>query len=253
LNGEKSQITISALILRQNTLRTLSMILRRLNSLVVIVVALMLHADAGADVVLSFDHNPISDFQVIDQAYGDNVTVSPDGNGHMYDIIPGNGFGTTPNVTVSYGPGDPSLWTTGYGDLTNIYFNDADGDTDLEITFVADAFFEVGLFGFDVASFLAGGQTVQGLHVRDGLGNILWSTGSTAISGTTHNDFDFAGGLFAPTLIINVDLTGLGGVSDDIGIDNVHFVQRSIPEPSATGIFAVAVVAGWMRRRRRVM
>lgn len=207
------------------------------------------------DVVLTFDHSPIADFLDIDQDYGDRVTSSVDANGHMYDIIVGNGLGPTPNVEASYGPGDPALWTSGFGDLTNIYFNDDDFDTSLQITLVADPGFEVGLFGFDVASFIAAGQTVQGIEVRDGDGNSLWSIGSQLISGPGgHNDYDFNDGLFASSLTLDVDLTGLGGLSDDIGLDNVHFGQRvvAVPEPSSSCALLTmfALCSTRMRRRR---
>ena len=192
---------------------------------------------ALSGVILTFDHNPISDFLDIDQNYGDNVTGSPDLLGHEYDSISGFEFGLTPNVTLAYGPSEPTLWTTGYGDLTNVYFNDLDGDTSLQIELTADAGFEVGLLGFDVASFIDAGQTIEGLQVRDGNGNVLFSSGSTLISGTEHNDFDFPEGLFAEVLVIDVDLTGLGVQSDDIGIDNVHFAQRAAAAPVLLGDF----------------
>ncbi len=186
-----------------------------------------------AGVILTFDHNPISNFQDIDQNYGDNVTLSPDLLGHEYGSISGLGDGSTPNVTLTYGPNQPRLWRTGYGDLTNILFNDLDGDSSLQIELAADTGFEVGLFGFDLASFIPTGQTIEGLEVRDGNGNILFSVGSTVVSGTTHNDFDFPLGLFASTLVIDVDLTGLGAASDEIGIDNISFAQRT---SAATGV-----------------
>ena len=95
----------------------------------------------------------------------------------------------------------------------------------------------MGLLGFDVASFIDAGQTIEGLQVRDGNGNVLFSSGSTLISGTEHNDFDFPEGLFAEVLVIDVDLTGLGVQSDDIGIDNVHFAQRAAAAPVLLGDF----------------
>ena len=179
-------------------------------------------SSASANVILTFDHNPTLDFQDIDQSYGDRVTESPDLLGHAYDIT----SGSTPNVSVTYGPNQTRIWTTGYGDLENVLFNDLDGDTSLQIELTADAGFEVGLFGFDVASFVAAGLTIEDIQVRDGNGNVLYSAGSTLIPGTGHNDFDFTSGLFAGTLIIDIDLTGLGDNSDDIAIDNVSFSQR---------------------------
>ena len=219
---------------------------------------LVVSATSGGfgDVVLTFDHNPIANFLDIDQDYGDRVTSSVDANGHMYDIILGNGLGTTPNVETTYGPGgDPALWTSGFGDLTNVYFNDDDFDNSLQLTLAADPGFQVGLFGFDVASFLAAGQTVQGIEVRDGDGNSLWSIGSQLITGPGgHNDYDFVGGLFASSLTIDIDLTGLGNLSDDIALDNVHFGQQvvAVPEPSTGGalFFVFALCSTRIRRRR---
>jgi len=120
-------------------------------------------------VILTFDHNPTLDFQDIDQNYGDNVTESPDSLGHAYDIA----SDSTPNVSVTYGPNQHRLWTTGYGDLENVVFNDLDGDTSLQIELAADAGFEVGLFGFDVASFIAAGLTIEDVQPQEFL-QVFW-------------------------------------------------------------------------------
>jgi hypothetical protein len=168
--------------------------------------------------------------------------------------------GFTPNVVVDYGtPGeDPALWTTGYGDLTNIYFNDADGDTTLTARFTADAGYLVSLLSFDLASFLTAGQTIQGFTIRDvGANTVLFSQGSTFITGATHNSFSFTG-VTANTLELVVNLTGLGGVSDDIGLDNIRFSQAAapgvVPEPATwammlLGFFGVGAMARAGRRK----
>ncbi len=183
-----------------------------------------------ADVVLTFDQNGIIDFATLSQAYGDRVVATPDENNNQYNIVPGMGFGLTPNVLAEYSGGimaGPRLWTIGYGDLTNIYYNETDFDSLLRITLTADPGFEVGVFGFQMAAF-GTNPPVPGIDIRDCDGNVLWAVGSTVISGTSHNDFEFADGLFSNQLTINVDLSGLGGNSDNIGIDNIHIVQRSV-------------------------
>ena len=165
------------------------------------------HPQSSADVVLTFDMSGgTGNGQALDQAYGDRVTASPDGNGHEYDIITGAGLGLTPNVEMSYGPGIPRLWILGFGDLTNVYYEEDMNDGALEMTFDADSGYEVGLFGFDVAAFLSD-LTVAGLSVEDGNNNVLWSQGSTLISGTAHNDFDFANGLFAESLTLSIPMS----------------------------------------------
>jgi len=105
--------------------------------------------------VLTFDIDPISNFLNIDQDYGDNITATTIG-GFSY----GADEGFTPNVNVSYGDSDPALWTTGYGDLTNVLFEDADNSGILEITFTADPGYAVSLHGFELASF-SGDRTID--------------------------------------------------------------------------------------------
>ncbi len=204
-----------------------------------------------AGTILTFDHNPIGNFVRIDQRYGDRVTSSPDAFGHQYGQV-NDGLGPTPNVLLSYGGALPTLWTAGYGDLVNVYYNDQDGQTSLDLTLTADPGFEVGLFAFDLASFSNSGQTVPGLEVRNASsGTVLFSRGATFVTGTTSTGFDFPAGLFAPALTLEIDLTGLGTLSDNIAIDNVYFAQQ-VPEPS-TLLFlgsGLAGLASWRRPRR---
>jgi hypothetical protein len=202
---------------------------------------------------LTFDiAGGVSDHENIPQTYGDAVSASPDGLGHSYGV---GAEGFTPNVTVEYGTTgeDPALWTTGYGDLTNIYFNDADGDTTLTVTFTADAGWDVDLYGFDMASFFAAGQTVQAVSVLDiGNATTLFSQGATLANGVTSTNFTFATPLSASKLAIVVDLTGLGSVSDDVGLDNIRYGQTlAVPEAETYAMMLAGLgLVGYMARRR---
>jgi hypothetical protein len=198
--------------------------------------ALLLHLPlpARAATVLTFDvSGGVTNFQEVPAAYGDR------------DV-------DTPNVVVDYGaPGElPSLWTTGYGDLVNTYFNDQDSDTTLTLTLTADPGIHAVLLGFDLASYSAGGQTLAGLSVLDGGGNPLFSQGSTAVPGSLsggHAHLDFGpDGLAARVVTLVLDLTGLGMTSDNIAIDNVTFAQ-AVPEPS-TGLLLGLVLLGLAAR-----
>jgi len=204
---------------------------------------------AHADVVLTFDQNSIGDGVAAEQNYGDRVTAVSDASG-AYDIVTGAGLGFTPNVEVSYTAQDPSLWTTGYGDLVNVFYDEVDFSSEFEISFIADSGFEVGIFDFDLAAFGGVDTTLPGIEIIDGDSNVLWSTGSTLISSSSRTGFD-AGGVFANSLTISVDLSGLGGASDNIGIDNIRFGQQAIPEPSGVGILLIGLI-GFLGRRTRV-
>lgn len=220
--------------------------------------ALALVPVAASATVLTFDvAGGVSNFANVPQSYGDNVAAAVDGLGHSYGV---GAEGFTPNVTVSYGtPGeDPALWTTSYGDLTNVLFNDADGDTTFTLRLTAATGYLVDLYGFDIASFINAGQTIRGFTVRDvGANSVLFSQGSTAISGATHNAISFATALSANDVELVIDLTGLGSVSDDIGIDNVRFGQAlapvaGVPEPAAWAVMLLGFFgAGAMLRGRR--
>jgi hypothetical protein len=208
---------------------------------------------ASAATILTFDVFGIFDHAPIDQAYGDNVSAAADASG-TYGTT--NGI-FTPNVTVAYGGGteDPSLWTSGYGDLVNVYFNDVDADGFLTTRFTAAPGFTVTLESFDIASFLTNGQTIQGLEVLDGSNAVLFSQGVTFITGSTH--LNFAPNVTASDLRLIINLAGLGGNADDIGIDNVTFSQNQVqqppgsaPEPVTLSLFGVGLAGIALRRAR---
>jgi hypothetical protein len=228
------------------------------NLLVAAIAATALAPCAASATILTFDvSGGVSDFANMPQNYGDNVTGSPLA-GHAYGV---GAEGYTPNVTVSYGtPGeDPALWTTGYGDLTNIYFNDADGDTTFTTTFTADSGYLVDLYGFDMGWYFNSGATIQGVTIRDVTSNtVLFSEGSFFLNGgSTHKSYAFDTPLSAGALELVVNLTGLGGVSDDVGLDNIRFGQTrapagAVPEPATWALLIGGFFsAGAMLRSRR--
>ena len=219
-------------------------------ALFLFIVTVFYSTNASADVVLTFDQDGISNFAPIDKDYGDRVVSSPDSNGHAYDLVPASEL-FTPNVEVEYSAGGSglALWTTGYGDLTNVLFAD-NFATELKIELTADSGFEVGLSGFDLAAF-GSDLAVGDIEVLDGSDNVLWSAGpTTTLSSTTRNSFDTSG-IFADSLSIVIDLDGLGGNADSAGIDNIQFSQRSaVPEPTGASILLLGLI-GLISRRQR--
>lgn len=222
--------------------------------------ALALAPAAANATILLFDvDGGVTNHDNMHQTYGDNVAAAVQA-GHAYGV---GAEGFTPNVVVDYGVvgEDPALWTTGYGDLTNVYFNDADGDTTFTTTFTADAGFLVDLYSFDLAWYFDSSQEVQGFTIRDlGTNAVLHSQGPFVLAGgAAHTSFDFATPLSANQLQLVVDLSGLGSVSDDVGMDNVRFGQHraptaAIPEPATWAMMIGGFFgAGTMMRRRRAL
>ncbi len=210
-----------------------------------------------AGVVLTFDQ--AAPGPAIDQNYGDNVAATPQA-GNSYGTV-NDGFGFTPDITVTYGtPGEAiNIWGPDYGDLNGVAYNENDGDTTLTITFDAAGGFNVILFGFDLGGWRLADYTLANVSVLNGGGTPLFSQNNVLVNGAAgHTALDFGAGLQASSLRIVLDLTGLGAVSDNIGIDNIHFAQVALtapptppantPEPSSFLLAAVGLLALKLRR-----
>ncbi len=197
--------------------------------------------------ILTFDQGTVANFDNVDQAYGDDVEATTEG---MF----GYGVGTegfTPDVQISYGDSDPTLWTTGYGDLVNVLY-EATGSTGvLTVTLTADPGFLVQLYEFDAAGWPNTDYTIDAVRVSDG-GSDLFLQTDVFISGATSTPFDFtASPLTAPQLILEIDARNLGASSDNIGIDNIRFGQVAIPEPSTFALALLSLLGMGNRRRKR--
>jgi hypothetical protein len=74
------------------------------------------------------------------------------------------------------------------------------------------------------------------VQVRDAVGNVLFASNSAAISRTAFTRFEFAPALSADQITIRVDARNLGGLNDDIGMDNIRFSQSGdllcLPSPA---------------------
>jgi hypothetical protein len=189
-----------------------------------------MYASPTRALVLTFD--PVAmNFERVNQDYGDRVTMTPQ-NGLSYGTD--NGF--TPNIVVDYGilpDAIPSYWIVGYGDLTNVLYEDQDGFGYLEVTFTADDNWDVLLHGFDMAAY-ASVNPINGVSVRDGYGNVLFSASDVPVAATGHDTYTFDPPLQGHVLIVAFDAHNLGTLSDDIAIDNIAFSQTSDTLPVHT-------------------
>lgn len=219
-------------------------------------------APAGATILtFDIDNTRPTDVIAMDQNYGDRVLAAVQGNA-TYGV---GAEGFTGNILASYATGTDSLanltrWTTDYGDLVNVLENEEDGDTLLSVILTADSGFLAQLYGFDLGGWPNSDYTIAGVSVFDGATQLFSQSNVLVqgdVTGPRHTSFTFATPLSGANLQIRIDLTGLGGNSDNIGIDNIRFgqdraVAGGVPEPAtwATMIAGFGLVGGAMRRRR---
>ena len=218
------------------------------NLLGLLAAAALIGAFPAQATLLTFDVDGIAPGQIIDQDYGDRVNGTSDVVGDY-----GQGAeGTTENIVVDYGTVSPSLWTSGYSDLTNVFFDNADGQGPLAITLTADAGYQVLLYEFDLGSWSTN-STVPAIQVLDQDDTVLYSVTSELILFNARTNFSFNGPLSGQTLRIIIDQANLGGASDNVGIDNVRFGQTSptapIPEPATMTLLGLGAAALAIRNR----
>lgn len=216
------------------------------------IVALLFSNIANAT-ILTFDFGG-TDYSVIPQTYGDRVTSTVMGT-HSY----GGGGGFTPNVELAYqgdGVSSLSLWTTGFNSLTNVINNELDGDNGLTITFTADAGYHVALTSLDMGNYQSPILSIPEFTITNGSGATLFSQSDIQLPGTasSHTTFDFGGSsLIANELILHIDTTGLGGSSDNVGLDNILFSQMAaVPVPAAVWLFGSGLLGliGFSKRKK---
>lgn len=207
--------------------------------------ATLLCSSASAT-VLTFDLASTTGDIGLPLGYGDRVTATT-----MGDFLYGAAGGFTPNVEVQYAP-TLTRWSTGYNELINVIENEADGDNGYSVTFTADAGFNVLLSSLNMGNWGAA-ISVPGMTVTDGNGNILFSESNIALdvsTSPTSRFFNFGNNVVANQLIIQIDTTGLGGNSDNVGLDNIQFSQV-VPVPAAVWLFGSGLLGlvGVSRRR----
>ena len=192
--------------------------------------------------VLTFDIIGNNTNVTLPQDYGDQVTSTTMGS---YSYGAGGGF--TPNVNVTYSGAsgnDLTRWTTGYSDIVNVIENEPDGAAGYSITFTADPGFEVSLSSLDMGNF-GPAITVPGLSITDGGGAVLYSVANIVLPANSDPSiaFSFPAAVQASTLNLYIDTNGLGGFSDNVGLDNIQFSQVSaVPVPAAAWLFGSGVL-----------
>lgn len=234
----------------------------------------------AAATILTFDQVRSAGGAVVPTVSGQNL---PPDYGHRVTAgvmdVPGGQFtygeageGYTPNVSTTIfsgaaspvGPGT-GLWRDGYGDLSNVLIANNASNV-LAVRLSADAGFQVGLFGFDLAGWPNADYTIESVSVA-GDGGLLYALANVPVEGDLdgprHTAFAFDGGLFADELLLTIAFANLGaGQHDNIGLDNLRFGQTppaptpgggtgasEVPEPGTLPLLALAALGAWWTRR----
>ena len=199
----------------------------RLRAAIVLCASVFLSTSDARGTVLTFDISGIANFQAAPQGYGDNVTSST-----MGSFSYGAAQGFTPNVTVAYGNSTPTLWTTQYGDLTNVLFENSDNTGVLNITLTAGPGVTVRLHSFDLAAYapnFSSDPTINSVTVYDVADTVVFSQNNVPVSRTARTPFVFDPPLASGRLRIEVNALNLGALNDDIAADNITFSQTGAP------------------------
>ncbi|MCA9303039.1 MAG: hypothetical protein KC996_02845 [Phycisphaerales bacterium] len=194
--------------------------------------------------ILLFVIDGLGNFDPIPQDYGDRVTATTIGIYHY-------GIGTegpTPNIIATYptaGGVDPSHWGTGYGDLRDVYFDDADGVGHGEVILSADYGYEVVLYSFEMAAYssvFSSDPTIDAVRVMGCSPGALFEQTNAVISETTHTTFDFTSSPLQDREIrIQFESGNLAGLSDDIALDTIRFGQVEVAADEMTCPSDIAV------------
>lgn len=170
----------------------------------------------------------VENYEPLDQSYGDRV-ISTSQDGFVYGVE--GGF--TPNVEADYGVlpyATPSLFRVGFGDLRDVLFDSASDFGHLEVALTADEGWNVTLSRFEMAAWRAT-NPINAVQVYTQAGDVLFDARDVQIAHDTHTIFSFDPPLIARKLVIAIDASNLGGLSDNIAIDNVVFgqVEATLP------------------------
>jgi len=195
--------------------------------------------------VLTFDGNicdggqacDINIANTLDQSYGDSAAVDVQYN----YLIPGA------NVGISPAPVGDSLgwWDTGYSDLTNVAWGGTDAVTGTAQIFLKALGDSITLNGFDLGAW-PNIDAITRLFIIDATDNsLLFSATSLPISGAVHSSF---AGPWTSTTGIAIQW---GPDGYDVGIDNIDFTVRPVPEPGTLALLCLGLAGlGWACQRR---
>lgn len=223
-----------------------------------IVAALGSYADDAQATILGFDQQLVlgavvatTDASDLPPGYGDRVaraTQAVMGGTYTYGEA---GEGYTPNILVDFvslnplGLNDTSLWSTQYGDLSNVLLGEESSGT-LDIRLSADPGYSALLYGFDLAGWPDTDYTITAVRVLDG-GTALFTQSAVLVegdfSGPRHTVFAFATPLVANELLLQIDYGNLAARrQDNIGIDNIRFGQfPAAPVPELPSVLLLGL------------
>lgn len=192
-------------------------------------------ASSAQATTLTFDLEPVVNNGRGPAGYGDRVvSETEDAQGTGVDAAGSylvGREGATPNVSVSYEGASPRVWTTGYSDLTNVLYVEPDGTVGFGFTLTADAGYNVTLDSFVIGNYGAAVVLPFISYTADGVEVDREEDVAIASSADPSRLFDLSP-ITGAVVSVYFNLVGLGGNSDNVGVDNITFSQSIASTPS---------------------
>ena len=218
----------------------------RLRKFCVVLPLLAFIAAPALATILTFSGGMPASDNPVPQTYGDNVSGSPDGNGHLYN----EGNGWTPNIQAAYAATAPSAlnYFSGWDGGDALYMQDASINGDpwfYQITFTSDPGYGAQINSFDLNDWGTNVHTIDWTIFEDSVGGTVLDSGAT---GSFGGDLTIttAGLSYIGTSVLEIVHTG---ERNYLALDNLNFDQ--VPEPMTLSLLGLGGMT-LIRRRRRV-
>ena len=207
-------------------------------------IGLLLAAPAEAT-ILTFEINNEGNDIPMPPSYGDNVSISPDGN---FNYLEGNGW--TPNIVLGYSAVKGQIRYYSDGEWDHVaYLAGNPGESNpytFLFTFTPDAGYGVDINSFTLDPYESASNDVAWTVYAGSVGGSVLASGSESFS----DDLGVAVTMSPHFGTVVLEIDNISGDRESLALDNLNFVQV-VPEPTTAPLLLLAAAGGALLSRRR--